>query len=159
LIEVKASVEIARPVDEVFHTLTNPDRQHVWQHGLVDIEHTGGGGVGTKTLATRKFLGRRVVMRGEIVEHVPSRLVRVEGGSEHFAFSERTSVEPAGAGTRVTLEIALDTHGALQLAAGTFQRMLHRDIEASLQNLKDVLEAHKELEQAQERLPPHRPRR
>ena len=158
-IHVSASVDIARPVGDVFHTLTQPDRQHVWQHGLVDLEHDGDGGVGTKTLSTRKFLGRQVVIKGEVVEHVPNQVIRVDGGSEHFGFSERASVEPAPAGSRVTLELAIDTRGAIRLARGTFERMLHRDIEASLQNLKDVLEAHEELEQAHVRLPPHRPLR
>ena len=142
MIEVRQSVEIARPPDEVFAYLTDPAKLPTWQ----DVEEVtqltpGPIGPGTRFREVHKVLGIRRVEITEVVTFEPGRRfeIRVVEGPP---VDGRWDFEPTPTGTRVTLTPTARLPGPLRVAAPLvafmtaivmerFHRRLRRALEAS----------------------------
>lgn len=156
MITVRALTTIDRPVSDVYEYVSDIHQRHVWQLGLIRLKQQERG-TGATIMETRRILGRRVEIAGEITENVLNSCLCSRGtGPGDVTFERRWRFEPLDASsTRVTYEVALDTKDAFRLATLTFERVLKRDVESSLGHLKDELEAHEHLHKALSRLPHH----
>ena len=117
MIEVRQSVEIARPPDEVFAYLTDPDKLSTWQDAEEVRQLTSGSvGPGTRFREVHRALGRRRVEITEVVVFEPGRRfdIRVVEGPP---VDGRWELEPAGAGTRLTMTPSARLPGPLRVAA------------------------------------------
>jgi len=144
MMKIEQSIAISRPIEEVFAYVTDYDTQLQWQSGLLEAKITSEGplGVGSQYTYVTQMLGRRVETAGEITEHEPSRkhewkatsgpLPELQGG---FLF------EPTEGGTKVTMLAEAEPGGFFKLAEPLAIRMVRRQLETSLNNLKDLLEA------------------
>ena len=159
MLKVVGSVTIHRSAKDVFAYVSEPENQSDWQPGLHEVSHKPGATRGTgSTTEVRKVMGRRVEHTMEIVDFQEDKKISHRGAaSSHDGAMERhISLQEIGNGsTRVTLEMDIDTKGALKAAAPVLQRMVQREVDSDLLHLKDILEAHDDLHQGMKQLRKH----
>jgi uncharacterized membrane protein len=140
---IVASVEVERPPDEVFAYLDRLDRHGEWQQDIVStrVETEGPTRQGSRAVDTRKFPGGRRDFTYEITEHDPPRRSSFRVLDGPIRPSGTVTVEPAGNGSRVTLEMAFEGHGIGKLLLPLVERDARKRVAASQQRLKERLES------------------
>jgi hypothetical protein len=138
---IQRSIVIARPVEEVFAFTHEPANDSLWQTTLVESSVDGPLEVGTNVRETRRFLGKRVQMTRTVTALSPPRGSAFETVAGPVPMSGEYTLEPVDGATRLTATGELDAHGFYKLAEPVIRRMATRELEASLGNLKDLLEA------------------
>ncbi len=144
MMKFEQSVSIDRPIGEVFAYVTDYDTHLQWQSGLVEAKVTSEGplGVGSRYTYVAQMLGRRLETAGEITEHEPPRKHWWKATSGPFPkFEGGFLFEDVNGGTKVTMHAEGEPGGFFKLAEPLAARMVRRQLETSLNNLKDVLEA------------------
>ncbi len=140
---IEASVVINRPVEEVFEFVTNPKNDLLWQPGVLESEQTSEGpmGVGTTLRSVSQFMGRRMEGIGEVIGYKANKKITYKEASGPTSGELSLTFEPVEGGTRVTLVGEWEPRGFFRLPDPIVVRMTQRDVEGSLANLKDILEA------------------
>ena len=143
MIDVTTSVEIARPVQEVFGFVADQTNAPQWQTGLHEVRRLTDGpiGVGTEHEFVRTFAGRRVASRNRFVAFEPGRYVRFEipSGWITGTASYRTEVSQS-AGTVLTSRMEFRVRAPLSLLEPVLCRLLAKDSRRDEQRLKTLLE-------------------
>ena len=101
--EIKGSVDVQRPVEEVFAYLTDPSNNLKWEKGVLEMELTSEGpvGVGSKGRRVENYMGRDEGTY-EITEFETNKGFSFRFESEKFAGDGGYSLESAGDGTKLT---------------------------------------------------------
>ncbi len=140
MIEVEHTLEIGRPLDEVFEYLTDVSRLPEWQSSAESAELEGELRKGARIKEVRTFMGRRATSTLEVTEYDPPRrfsLQVVEGPIEYAvehaldAVDGRTRVRFVGRGE--TKRVPRLMHGAVRRAV---ERQFVKDLELFKQNLE-----------------------
>ena len=139
----ESSVVINRPVEEVFAFTTEPGNSTQWQSWLVESSKTSEGpvGVGTTGREVRRFMGLQIETTGEITEFEPNQRASVKSTSGLASMQGTWTFESVEGSTRFTTMTELDMGGMFKLAGPVLSRMIQRQIETDVANLKDLLEA------------------
>jgi len=141
---VVSSVAIDRPTEEVFDFLSNPDNQILWQPNLREVEHSGTG-KGSTLREVRSVFGHRVEYNLEVTEFQENAKISWEGESivheGGATIARHVEVQPRGSKTLVSMEVLVDapeleTEDVGKVMAG---RMLQRETDQSLLDVKDIL--------------------
>lgn len=143
---VERSIEIDAPPERVFELLTDLDRLEEWATIAGDSETLPDKPLRQGATWKHKVKVAGVELEGDwsVVAIDPPRLVQYEatrGGGGWLKM--RQSVAPAGAGSRVELEVEYELPwGVLGEAVDKLivERGNEREADESLQNLKDILE-------------------
>lgn len=139
---VDHTIEIERPIDEVFDFITDPVNDPVWLSSVLDVRAPGGPiGVGSEFLETMRFLGRRVEVTWRVSEHEPPVRSAAQAIASPVPVNGAFQLERLDGGTRLTISMETDAHGFFALAEPVFRRMAQREIAANAGHLKDLLEA------------------
>jgi uncharacterized protein YndB with AHSA1/START domain len=135
-VKVKAQVKIARPPAKTFAYLTDFGSWHWWGGGHVSMNKVtpGAPGKGTEVEQVVSRRGRERTIKLEIVELVKDRSLTLAGKDLEAAFR----LEPLGAGTRVTCEVAVPASG---VSALLYRVVLKRLVAADLRKLRRSVEA------------------
>jgi uncharacterized membrane protein len=140
---IATSVEIARSPEDVFAYIADMPRHPEWQDGLVSVtvETEGPTRVGSRVVHQRKLGPRTVATTSEITGYEPPRVVSFRGidGPIRAAGSQR--VDPVGDGSRVSFEMDLEGHGFGKLLLPMARKQAERQVLASHEKLKRILEA------------------
>ena len=153
MIKIRSSVTIHKPVAEVYSYVAEPEKHPHWQAGLVEVTHSPT----RQVTEVRKVMGRRIEHTLDLVEDVPNARIHHRGAGAGHTIERKWHFEDVdGKSTLVTLELDNDTKGVLGLGKPAFERMMKREIDTNLHNLKDLLEAHDHLHEAAQKLPAHR---
>ena len=140
MIEVEHTLEIGRPLDEVFEYLTDVSRLPEWQSSAESAELEGELRKGARIKEVRTFMGRQATSTMEVTEYDPPRrfsLHVVEGPIEYAvehaleAVDGRTRVRFVGRGE--TKRVPRLMHGAVRRAV---ERQFVKDLELFKQNLE-----------------------
>jgi len=147
MLRIEASVVINRPVEEVFEFVTNPENDPQWRSGFLESKQTSEGpkGVGTTEQGVVQLLGRRIEWTAEATEYEPNKKVKDKVAAGPMSAEQSQTFEPVEGGTRFTLVLEGETGGFFRLAEPIVIRILQRDLEADVANLKDILEAEAEV--------------
>lgn len=110
---VTVTSEIEAPVDKTFAMFT--DIEHASEHvsGIKEVQvmTTGAFGLGTRWLETREVMGRLDAAEMEVTAFEKSKTYTI---THHKAGAKVDTVftfQPSGAGTKVTIEFALENQG------------------------------------------------
>ena len=154
MIRVQESVEINRPVEEVFSYTTNPDNFSHWAATVreVSLEDASGGGEcpidrkGERFTLTQQALGRRFEAPFEVIDYEPNRRYVHRGTEGHPVPVTMIFVyEPLSSdGTRFTPCIEAEPGSFFGLVGSVLKRAIRRQLKANLQTLKDTLECREE---------------
>ena len=142
MVRFELSVEIARPVHEVWEYLTDVERVPEWQSSAVASHQVSEGpmGVGTKLEDERRFLGRRARSEVEVTEYEPERLFTLRGLSGPVRFTVRHRLSESDGGTRVDVEAEDDPGGISRFVRPMIERAAEHEFKGDFRRLKHRLE-------------------
>jgi uncharacterized protein YndB with AHSA1/START domain len=142
LIEFTFTIDVARPVSEVFGYVTDPTNLHEWQ-GIAEVEQLTEGPVreGTRFREVHERMGRRLESVTEVTAFEPDR---------HFAISLVEGPVPidgdwrfalADGGTRIEFAANGKLAGPIRLIEPLIARTVRRQMRRDHERLKQVLES------------------
>jgi uncharacterized membrane protein len=142
MIQVKRSIVISRPIDEVFTYVSDLRHSAVWQPGLEEVRKKTEGPlrVGTEFTFVRKFLGKRLESGNKFIEYEPNTRVTFVIPSGPVPGEASYLFESTPHGTKVTSKIQLEFKGLTRLAEPLVTSSLIRDMETGFDKLKELLE-------------------
>ncbi len=140
---VEESVEISRPVEEVFAYVANPENLPEWSGLAIEVKDAPGAlREGDTFTAVGKFLGRRFETPYERTSSEPPRRYTDRAAGGPIPDQEWTyTFEEVPAGTRLTRAVEGEPGGFFKLADPLIERALKRQVRTDLETLKDLLEA------------------
>jgi carbon monoxide dehydrogenase subunit G len=140
---ITQSVTINRPVEEVWDFIGSFENTTRWSRGVLEARQTSDGplGVGSTLQTVVKAFGRRRTADYLVTEYEPNHAFAFEVTSGPMTSRARYSVEPAGAGTRLTASGEAQATGLYKLLAPVLLRTLERHSQDDLTNVKRILEA------------------
>jgi uncharacterized membrane protein len=141
--KLEYSIVINRPVEAVWAYMSDFANLPQWNTGTIETRLISEPPVrkGSTYIWVGQFLGRRMEVTSEVTEFEPNRAWAYKSISGPFASTARYSLEPVNGGTRVTISAEGDVGGFFKLAEPVMAAMTKRQLEGTLANLKDILEA------------------
>ena len=143
MLRSEESVEINRPVEEVFSYVTTVESQPEWATPPIEVrkDTPGPPKEGDTFTSVTKFLGRRFETPYRITSIEPNRQFsyHATGGPIPDQRWNNTFEEVSG-GTRLTLVVEGEPGGFFRLAEPLLERAVKRQFRADLGTLKDLLE-------------------
>ena len=143
MIDLETSIEIARPVQEVFAFVADQTNAPQWQTDLHEVRRLTDGpiGVGSEHEFVRSFAGRRFASRNRFVAFEPGLYVKFEipSGWISGTASYRTEASPS-AGTVLTSRMEFHVRRPMSLLEPLLSRLLAKDSRRDEQRLKSLLE-------------------
>jgi uncharacterized membrane protein len=144
VIRVGLTVQVDRPVEEVFAYLTDPERLAEWQTNIVSVtkETAGSVGPGTRFREVRRGpFGRRVESVVEVSAYEENRRFDLRIVSGPLPIDGRNRFAPAGRGTRLHFVAEGELRGPLRLARPILARLVLRQFQADYARLVEALES------------------
>jgi len=144
MITTRVTVDIARPVGEVFAFVSDPAQFPRWAGTLVkESRQTSPGpvGVGTTFTQVNQLLGRRFTSEMRVVTYEPARRFEYETTAGPIQFAGHYTFAPVAEGTRFTSVDESQPGGWLRYLQPLLQPFAQRQITANLRRLKAVIEA------------------
>ena len=141
--QIRSSVTINRPIEDVFAVLTNVENTGKWFPGDVKEWWTSPPpyGVGS-TRRARVKMGLMTTENDAVATvYEPPHRAGMKGTSKNAPFEAMLSFEPVDGGTRVESNIELDLRGPARLLGGMFTRWYGKSWDQGLINLKRMMEA------------------
>ena len=141
--ELRGSVDILRPVEDVFAYLSDPKNSLQWETGVVEMELTTEGplGVGSKGRRVQKQMGTDEGT-WEITEHVPNDSLAFTFESQRFAGSGGYKLEATDGGTRLIYWFIGNPRKILfKLLMPVMVPMWRRQVGKDYAKLKGILES------------------
>ena len=140
--ELRNSIVINRPVEDVFSYMTDAENLPHWMSELVAAEQTSEGpvGVGTEISAVANVLGRRIETTQEVLKYRPNTKFAIKSASGPAENEDEFTFEPVAGGTKVTRVTKAEVVGFFRMAEPLVTRMLNRQFQTNFANLKDLLE-------------------
>ena len=141
--EIKGTIEIGRPVEEVFTYYSDPKSSLEWERGVEVNELTSEGpmGVGSKGRRVETFMGRDEYV-WEVTEWKPNELMAIKAESDKFIGYGEWRAEPTDGGTRLTYRYRGSAKNPFfKLLMPLMLPLLKRQIKKDYQKLKEVLES------------------
>lgn len=142
---ITTSIEVERPVAEVFAYATDPSRFSEWQKGVVDgtMGTTDAPRVGDRCLTTRRIGFAHRAVTAEVVHVDPPRTWGVRGMDGPIRAAVDVAVEPVSdISSRLTISIAFEGHGIGRLLVPLFvEREARKEMPGNLAALKERVEA------------------
>lgn len=139
--EFSHTIEVGRPVAEVFAYWVELERASEWATPVVERRKLTDGptGVGTRFSAVDQFPGRKVRFELEITAFEPDKRVAA-AWSEPMGGGWETTFEKADAGCEVTLRASMRPTGLMKLLSPILapwaKRQMRNDLEAFKQQLE-----------------------
>jgi uncharacterized protein YndB with AHSA1/START domain len=145
LISATASVEIDRPVPEVFAFVADPANEPSWHTDIVSgsLEPVGPPGPGKVVHLSFRTFGQRVDGLADVAAFEPNRMI-VYAAREAYAglrFTNTYLFEPSAGGTRFTRHAELEPKGIVRLLERMMRGQIAKRNARFTQNLKRRLES------------------
>lgn len=142
MLKMEFSVEIKRPVDEVFAYLTDPANLPEWNPAVLQCraEPSGPVRVGSKLRMVSRILGRRFESTLEVTEFTPNKKFVYKSNSP-FPVEATYLAEPTAGGTKLTVESIAEPAGFFKLAEPVLGPLAKKQIQANHDTMKELLEA------------------
>ena len=142
LASYEGSIVINAPVSEVFAYVNAPATIADWMTAMVEVRNVIGSGAGLQWDWTYKMAGIHVRGQSVIVDYIPNECATHQGIGM-LAASWTNIVEPHDGGTKLTMKLdyTIPVPVLGKLAEHLTIKRNARELEASLLNLKETLEA------------------
>ena len=141
--ELERSVDIGRPVGDVFAYLTDVKNNPDWESNVVEMEYTSEGpvGVGSTGRRVEKMMGTDE-STWEITEYEENKHLAFKFESPRFQGNARYDLEPTDAGTRLAFRLHGEAKGLVsKLMMPLFMPMVRRQVRRDYDRLKGILES------------------
>ena len=143
-----ATIEVPRPIDEVFRYLADFSNAAKWDPGVVRARQASPGPVapGTEFEVVARFLGRDVALRYRVVQLDPPNRVVLEGETDTLRLVDTIVLEKWGAGTRIHYDANLSLKGLYYLADLPLHALFQWIGRRAIQGLEEALSGHDDIE-------------
>jgi uncharacterized protein YndB with AHSA1/START domain len=141
VIEVEHTLQIARPVDEVFAYLTDIERIPEWQASAEEVSVEGDLAAGSRIREVRSMMGRRATSTMEVTEYEPPKRFSLRTVEGPITYTVEHALEAVDGGTRVTFTGRGETNRVPRLMLGTVRRTIQRQFVKDLETFKQRLES------------------
>ena len=137
------SVEIQRPVNEVFEFVSDPNNLPLWGEGITEVSVDTDNPVqtGTKFIIKNKMGGRTQEFESEVLSFEPDSEYSFKTGSGATGYISHRKFDEIGAATRITEQIDGQQSGLAKLVAPLVLGFVKKSHYNSLLKLKEVLES------------------
>jgi uncharacterized protein YndB with AHSA1/START domain len=142
-IELAETVEIARPVEEVFAFVGDRSHDGSWWSGVMGAHQPSArcGGLGATCVHETKLLGRVVQTTLEITEYDPPRAFTIRSPKGLTPFTAWCTLVPQQGGTRLEVRARLGAPGIFRLVKPLLIiPAMKRQLRGNLRRLKELLE-------------------
>jgi carbon monoxide dehydrogenase subunit G len=140
MLRAKLTIEIARPVDDVFAYLTAVGKLPEWQASVVSARANGPLGEGSRIVEQRALLGHEAETELEVTCYEPGRRFGLRTLTGPVDLTIDHDLEAAGGETRLHVTATGKPGGLLRFAARAVEAKarheLHRDFERLKANLE-----------------------
>jgi len=118
MIRLRETIEVARPIDEVFAYVSNFGNAAQWDPGVADSRKAGAGaiGVGTAFELQVRFGPRSIPMMYVVREYDPPKRVLLEGKGDSVHALDDIGFAATPRGTRITYTADISLLGASRIA-------------------------------------------
>ncbi len=146
MFEVKKSIFINRPQQEVFDFSTDPTNDPKWRESSISAEWTSEGPVrvGSTAHTVDKLMGREMESTNEVTAWDPPNEYGFKTVGGPMPFEATMKFESKGAGTQLTLSGQAEVGGFFKLAEGLVRQQLEKQIERDIKGLKAYMEGSQE---------------
>ena len=140
---IEESVEINRPLQEVYEYVSNPENLPEWAGTVIEIRKDTSGPLleGSTFISFGKFLGRRVESPFKVTAHESPRLHSHKSMGGPLPTAWTLTFEEVTGGTRYTQVAEGEPGSFFGLVGPLLERVGRRQFRTDLENLKDLLEA------------------
>jgi len=137
------SVQIQRPIDDVFAVLTDVTLTGRWYPADVQEWWTTPPphGIGSVRRARVKLMGRASENDAVVTEYEPPHLAAMKGLSSSAPFDVRLAFESSDGGTQVNVDSTFHLRGVMRLMGSLFIGTYERGWDSGLANLKRMMES------------------
>jgi carbon monoxide dehydrogenase subunit G len=138
--EAAGTIEIHRPVQEVFAFLSDGENDRRWRSGVLDIRRKSGQGRGAiYEQGLKGPFGRRVPADYEVTVFEPDRRIGFRAIAGPVRPEGRYELTPVESGTRVKFALHAQPRGLAKLMTPMVARSMRSEV-AQLDRLRAVLE-------------------
>jgi uncharacterized membrane protein len=137
------SVEIKRPVDQVFTYVTEIKNFPKWIPDMQEAVQVSPGniGVGTSLRGMYKMMGLRMAWTSKITEYEPNKKFGEKIISGNVLTDELMTFDSTSEGTRFTFLCDLTVGGVLKLLSPIMASSMRKQTKTDLAKLKELLES------------------
>ncbi len=116
---IEESVDIKRPVDQVFAYVTDAKNWPRWESAMLEAEQTSPGqmGIGTTFRGATRIMGRRMAWTSKVTEYEPNKKWGETISCGSTLIEEQLIFDPVEGGTKFTLVYDMQVGGLLKLFA------------------------------------------
>jgi hypothetical protein len=140
---IEEGIEINCPVEKAFAFTTDAGNWNKWQSIIPEAEQTSPGpvGVGTTFRGTNRMMGRTMQWTASTIEYEPSKKFGKNITSGSVFIEQHNTYVPTEKGLRFTIAYDLKVNGFLKLLSPVMVSTMRKELQKSLVNLKQILEA------------------
>ena len=143
--EIRGTIDIARPVEDVFDYLKEPKNNVEWEKAAVEMELTSEGpiGVGSKGRRVDKTPGMGTDEGvWEVTQFEENKIIEMGFETDKFAGDGAWELEPANGATRLSYRFRGETKSFIfKIMMPLMMPMMKRQIRKDYGRLKEILES------------------
>ena len=143
MITLQETIEINRPVKEVYDYVVNVENAQKWQPAVIELKRITDGPirVGTKFSEVAKMMGRRINTTCEITELEPNKTIAFKATSDGpLEYQTTYTLEPNGSATRLKIIGLFRTKGFWRLLEPLLKGEVKKESQQELTIMKKVIE-------------------
>lgn len=141
--QIKSSIVVKRPIEEVFAFVADPSNDLKWRSDVVVSKVTSGSlGVGATFEFASEFLGRKIETKGEMTAYDPPKRFAWKSIKSPIPVSAVTTFEAVADGTLIVDTADFEPGGFFKIAEPLLINQAQSSAEKDMKNLKRLLEGH-----------------
>lgn len=142
MINLNASINIYRPIHQVFEFISTTENDFQWQYGTLESARVSAGapGVGAFFRSIGHVMGRRLVGTFEITAFEANRSYGYKSLTGPLESETLYTFEMGGGSTRINVQTQVRVADSLQVHERIFEKQLKRQLKENLVLLKGLLE-------------------
>jgi len=139
---IDESIEIKRPVDEVFAYTTDAENWSKWQSFIPEAAKTSQGpmDVGATFEGVSRMMGRSLKWTAITSKYEPNKKWAKDIASGSLMIEEQVTYNPVEGGMNFNIVYNMKAGGFLKLISVLLARSMRKETKRSLANLKSILE-------------------
>ncbi len=139
---VEVSVDIGRPVHDVFAYMTDSNNRPKWDTSMVEMKQTSQGpkGVGTTYAGAYRMMGTQRTWTASLTQFDVDRQVGYSISSGSLHVNQQVNLAESAGGTTVTFAAEMQMGGFMRLFSPLMKWSVSRQTKANLMRLKGILE-------------------
>jgi uncharacterized membrane protein len=136
------TIEIERPVREVFEFISQPENFPRWQESLLEVRRQASGPlrVGSEVTEVRRFMGRKMETTWTCTEHEPYERSSIEEDEGLVPFKGTFELEERGDRTLFTWIVETPGPRGIKVPGAVVGRMVRRQLAVDSERLKELME-------------------